>query len=444
MKRGIYTQGFIISVAVAASGANVVNAQDFQGIAEEAIRIEAASASGLKNVFVLPHTAGVKMRLAGAGESGFKCRSFGTAGAAYATDMKPELDGSYTLVNGDCGYEITRGNTTEYFWVTDYERHELDMKSLTATGNEDCQRVSFRFEGQGGEIAYYSPSGRRFVLSRDIALEYDTQSFDDEAFGFKPSVSNTYLSALDADLFLNASLCDTRYTLRGDRFLRAWGREQSVESASVSPFAVDARTRATQQLREVDNEQKVEVGGLGGSAPCEIKFEACVSDAAIFHQWEISHSPSFDIVDDTYTELDFSYTFREQGTFYVRFVADNATGTCRYEGETYTVNIGESSLVIPNAFSPEASPGVNDLWKVSYKSIVSFECRIFNRWGQELFHTTNPADGWDGRYNGKYVPAGVYFYVIKARGADGKNYDRAGDINIVKYNSGMYTPEVQQ
>ena len=34
---------------------------------------------------------------------------------------------------------------------------------------------------------------------------------------------------------------------------------------------------------------------------------------------------------------------------------------------------------------------------------------------------------------GKLVPAGVYYYVIKATGADGKKYDLSGDINIVDY-----------
>ena len=95
--------------------------------------------------------------------------------------------------------------------------------------------------------------------------------------------------------------------------------------------------------------------------------------------------------------------------------------------------IGESRLEIPNAFSPGASPGVNDEWKVSYKSLVEFECHIFNRWGVKMCSFTDPALGWDGKYGCKLVPAGTYYYVIKARGSDGVEYKKSGDINIINY-----------
>ncbi len=102
------------------------------------------------------------------------------------------------------------------------------------------------------------------------------------------------------------------------------------------------------------------------------------------------------------------------------------------------MNIGESKLECPNAFSPGASEGSNDEWKVSYKSIVSFDCHIFNRWGIEVAHLTDPSQGWDGRHNGKLVKSGVFYYVIQAEGADGKQYKLSGDINIIhaNYNKG--------
>ena len=159
------------------------------------------------------------------------------------------------------------------------------------------------------------------------------------------------------------------------------------------------------------------------------------TDAAVFHEWQFALNPEFDPIDDRYTENVVNYTFRNQGTTYVRFFAADESGRCEFTGPVYQVVIGESSLLCPNAFTPESSPGVNDEWKVSYKSIVSFECHIFNRWGTEMFSFTDPSVGWDGKYKGKYVPAGTYFYVIKARGADGRDYKLSGDINIIKSKS---------
>ena len=52
-----------------------------------------------------------------------------------------------------------------------------------------------------------------------------------------------------------------------------------------------------------------------------------------------------------------------------------------------------------------------------------------------MAHLTDPSQGWDGRYNGKLVKSGVFFYVIKAEGADGKSYNLSGDINILHLNT---------
>ena len=71
-------------------------------------------------------------------------------------------------------------------------------------------------------------------------------------------------------------------------------------------------------------------------------------------------------------------------------------------------------------------------WKVAYKSIVEFKCWIFNRWGEQIYHYQDPSGGWDGRYHGKLVPPGVYYYVIEARGADGQKYKLKGHINILR------------
>lgn len=410
-------------------------AVSFVGLSHEALRYETAANTGLEAVYVLDTTAGVS----GVWESksnSIKCYRFSQMGGAYAEEIATTKNGNtftFGLSAGDMGYIVEDGGSRTYFWVTDYSSHALVLGSLHLSSEQDCSSIALDFGGSAEEIAYYTINGRRMTLSRELTLSYTTLIFDDENFIYRQQNSEETLDAVNARIYVPSPLCDTYYTLTGDRFLRAWGEEQSIQTENCPAAMVEARTRATQSMRETDNEQSSEATGLGGSAPCEIEFEASVSDAVVFRQWQISRSPEFDILENSYSELQFSYTFTEQGTSYVRFTADNAAGTCLFESETYEVFVGESKLDIPNAFSPQGSPGVNDEWKVSYKSLISYECHIFNRWGKELFSSTDPSVGWDGRSGGKYVGAGVYFYVIKARGADGIKYERAGDINIINY-----------
>lgn len=409
-------------------------AVNFTGAAADAVIITPAASTGLEAVYVLPSTDGVIMEFAGASASA-RWSVFSNMGGAYAQEAG--IGTSLPCRSGDMGYIVEDNGRQTCFWVVDYSAHELNLEAIAFNAvDSDCNRAVFDFTGNADEIAYFTINGRRTVLPRDIELTWQTLEFDENSFSFTNSQGSEKLPSVQRTAGAPAAFCNTSYVLSGDRFLNAWGRPQSIESETLTAYAVDARTRATQTERETDNEIKDDSEGLGGSAPCEIKFEAAVTDAAVYTQWEISRSQEFDILENSFNELEFSYTFNEQGTYYVRFTANNADATCPYESEVYEVSIGESRLDIPNAFSPDASPGTNDEWKVSYKSLIDYECHIFNRWGKELFSSTDPSQGWDGKHGGKYVPAGVYFYVIKATGSDGKKYNKSGDINIINYKIG--------
>ena len=132
-----------------------------------------------------------------------------------------------------------------------------------------------------------------------------------------------------------------------------------------------------------------------------------------------------------FTEPEVEYTFSEYGKYTAEVEVSDRTGKC-YASYPFEIEVAESFLDVPNAFSPGTTPGVNDEFRVAYKSLVKFSCWIFNRWGQQIYHWTNPAEGWDGKKGGKYVAPGVYFYVIEAEGSDGIKYKKKGDINILR------------
>ncbi len=69
-------------------------------------------------------------------------------------------------------------------------------------------------------------------------------------------------------------------------------------------------------------------------------------------------------------------------------------------------------IVIPNAFSPNGD-GINDTWRVEgLDSYPESETNVFNRFGQLVFHSAGYSKAWDGRWNGKSLPSGTYYYTI--------------------------------
>jgi gliding motility-associated-like protein len=86
--------------------------------------------------------------------------------------------------------------------------------------------------------------------------------------------------------------------------------------------------------------------------------------------------------------------------------SDTATKTLPYVKETI--------LYYPNSFSPNED-GVNDVFTIIGESISTegFDLEIFDRWGHQMFRTTNSARGWDGKMpNGDYVSTGVYSFIL--------------------------------
>lgn len=404
----------------------------FSGLTESPVMVTPPASTGLKSVIVLPGTSGVSATYTPSTPgASVEWQRFSALGGGYAEPMASD-GGTVTLEPGDMGYIVTEGNSMTCYWVVDYSLHPLQIESLSPNPDEsDCATTCLSVGGSGGEaIRFYSINGAPQTLSRDLELTYRTLEFSEADFAYKEATRTDVLPGASTTIFVDAPLCTTDFTLVGDRFLKAWGHEIELTTPEVEPLAVEASTRATQQTRQVDNEQKVDAN-LGGSGPCEITFESALTDAAVYRNWELARDSEFNLVTLQFPDADFTYTFREQGTTYVRLVCANAAGTCEFISETYEVFIGESDLKCPNAFSPGSSPGVNDEWRVSYKSIISFDCHIFNRWGQQMAHLTDPSQGWDGKSGGKVVPAGVYFYVITAKGTDGKHYKLSGDINVV-------------
>lgn len=91
-----------------------------------------------------------------------------------------------------------------------------------------------------------------------------------------------------------------------------------------------------------------------------------------------------------------------------------------------------TELLIPNAFSPN-NDGHNDVFKIiNFGPQTLLEFKVFNRWGTVLFKTTDPETGWDGMYQNKKQPLGVYGYLIRIGYPEGVVETYKGTVTLVR------------
>jgi len=75
----------------------------------------------------------------------------------------------------------------------------------------------------------------------------------------------------------------------------------------------------------------------------------------------------------------------------------------------------EPTLFYANAFTPNED-GINDFWPVRIDHPdVGFDLRLYDRWGTQIWSTTDPEDQWDGELDGGQAPLGVYVYQVRRR-----------------------------
>jgi len=89
-------------------------------------------------------------------------------------------------------------------------------------------------------------------------------------------------------------------------------------------------------------------------------------------------------------------------------------------------------LALPNAFTPNGD-GRNDVFKIGNMNFQKLqEFSVYNRWGQQVFTTNDPKQGWDGTYNGQPQEMGVYTYLIQVAYPDGTVDNYKGDVTLIR------------
>jgi FOG: PKD repeat len=92
-----------------------------------------------------------------------------------------------------------------------------------------------------------------------------------------------------------------------------------------------------------------------------------------------------------------------------------------------------SSLTVPNVFTPNGD-GVNDLYFMKTTNLSEVNAVIYDRWGHLVYKLDGESNiAWDGKnQQGQDVSEGTYYYIIKAKGKDGKDYEEKGTISLFR------------
>lgn len=364
----------------------------------------------------------------------------------------------YLYPENNTGYKVEVGSQTITFWVLDYSQYRLKFNTLSVDESSEtrCQETPLILDADIPEMSYQTQYGQKKTITRNCEIEYTSLSWDGEAWS-DSICKESY--PLHKTVIAGAPLKDTHFTLRADEFLTAMNLPQdSISTDLYKAVALSAHPTSITTIRgnEQENLKTNEIDRptdddfLKGSAPLDILFKANANvPVAEFYQWKIFKGSDLIV---QRTDAEHRYTFDDFGEYRVLLWVNNSV--CTTDSFEIDVSVSASQLIVPNVFTPNGD-GANDEFRVCYRSIVEFDCWIYNRWGHLVYHWSDPAKGWDGTINGRPAAEGAYFYVIRAKGADAESgsdymshlkhnkakkkgdlpvgiYQLGGDINLIR------------
>ena len=98
---------------------------------------------------------------------------------------------------------------------------------------------------------------------------------------------------------------------------------------------------------------------------------------------------------------------------------------------TVTVELPCGDIYIPTAFSPN-DDGQNELECIMGYCIETIKFTIYNRWGEKVFETTDPAICWDGKYKGKEMNDTIFVYYMDVTLKNNETITQKGNISLIR------------
>lgn len=122
-----------------------------------------------------------------------------------------------------------------------------------------------------------------------------------------------------------------------------------------------------------------------------------------------------------------SITVTDAGIYWVEMTYGNCTQT-----DSFMVDYAVGGTVAPpNVFTPNAD-GVNDFYDVGNPAADLFRLEIYDRWGVQVFLSTDPVHKWDGMYNKDQAVDGVYYWILHYVDCTGEEGTETGFVHLIR------------
>lgn len=129
-----------------------------------------------------------------------------------------------------------------------------------------------------------------------------------------------------------------------------------------------------------------------------------------------------------------SFAFPDSGSYEVQLVVTHESGCTDTTVQILDV-MPEVRYFLPNAFTPN-NDDINDFFVGNgiLGGMTNFRLDIWNRWGELIFETNDPSQGWNGRKRntGKLSPNGVYIYLASYTGPRGEFVELKGYATLIR------------
>ena len=349
------------------------------------------------------------------------------AGVTNWYDVNDQLvaSGVDEIYPDDGGYYTLQDGQKECFYVFNYAHYKANTADWELTVEPKCDATLLTLSGTLPQpLTYTLPDGRLRTVQRTCSVSYTDLAWSNAESSWVDSAAVASFDFPDTQFTLPPLYQTTDLSLAVDNITQALGMEpDSVTVAFNAPIAVKSHVTSRTETRgkqgELTNEleRPTTEDVLTGSAELRIQFYSNPTPAASYFSWRVYKGTAL-----MYTRNDENLfeVFTDPAAYRVVCTVSGVEcpcEACNHDSTEVTVNISASDLRVPNVFTPNGD-GLNDEFRVQYRSIVEFHCWVYNRWGKLVYEWTDPAKGWDGTINGRPAAEGAYFYVIRARGSD--------------------------